>query len=113
VQDDTKNGQPKTQKRFKCGQSTNLCALKSKIRRYLDVLARLRELPTSLTSSGPSVGIVRLRTEATEFPPPPKIKNALKGQAFADIQRNVSAILRSIPENDFQDCFRQWHNRLA
>jgi hypothetical protein len=43
-------------------------------------------------------------------------KNALKGQRFADIpdiQRNVTTLLRCIPENDFQDCFRQWHHRLT
>ena len=40
-------------------------------------------------------------------------KNALKGQRFADlsdIQRNVKTLLRGIPGNDFQDCFRQWHH---
>jgi hypothetical protein len=45
----------------------------------------------------------------------PKLKNALKGQIFADIpdiQRNVT-LLRGIPEIDFQDCFRQWHHRLT
>jgi histone-lysine N-methyltransferase SETMAR len=39
----------------------------------------------------------------------PKLKNALKGQRFADlsdVQRNVKTLLRGIPENDFQDCFR-------
>jgi histone-lysine N-methyltransferase SETMAR len=42
-------------------------------------------------------------------------KNVLKGQRFADIpdiQHNVT-LLRGNPENDFQDCFRQWHNRLT
>jgi len=46
----------------------------------------------------------------------PKLKNALKGQRFADlsdIQRNVKTLLRVIPENDFQDCFRQLHHRLT
>jgi len=46
----------------------------------------------------------------------PKFKNALKGQIFADlsdIQRNVKKLLRGIPENDFQDWFRQWHHRLT
>jgi hypothetical protein len=46
----------------------------------------------------------------------PKLKNSLKGQSFADIpdiQRNVTRLLRGIPENDFQDCFRQWHHRLT
>jgi hypothetical protein len=39
----------------------------------------------------------------------PKLKNALKEQRLADIpdiQCNVT-FLRGIPENDFQDCFRQ------
>jgi transposase len=46
----------------------------------------------------------------------PKLKNALKRQRFADlsdIQRNVKTLLRGIPANDFQDCFRQWHYRLT
>jgi hypothetical protein len=41
--------------------------------------------------------------------------SALKGQRFADIpdiQCNV-ILLRDIPENDFQDCFRKWHHRLT
>jgi hypothetical protein len=45
----------------------------------------------------------------------PKLQNSLKGQRFADIpdiQRNVT-LLRGIPENDFQDCSRQWHHRLT
>jgi hypothetical protein len=29
-----------------------------------------------------------------------------------DIQHNVT-LLRGIPENDFQDRFRQWHHRLT
>jgi histone-lysine N-methyltransferase SETMAR len=36
----------------------------------------------------------------------PELKNALKGQIFADlsdIQRNLKTLLRGIPENDFQD----------
>ena len=44
-----------------------------------------------------------------------KIKNALKGQRFvdlSDIQHNVKMLLQGIPENDFQDCFWQWHHRL-
>jgi hypothetical protein len=43
-------------------------------------------------------------------------KNALKEQRFAalsDIQRNVKKLLRGIAENNFQDCFRQWHHRLT
>jgi hypothetical protein len=46
----------------------------------------------------------------------PKLKNAQKGQRFSpfsDIQSNVKTILRGIPENDFPDCFRQWHHRLT
>ena len=46
----------------------------------------------------------------------PKLKSALKGQIFvdlSDIQRNVKTLLRGIPENDFQGCFRQWHHRLT
>jgi hypothetical protein len=45
----------------------------------------------------------------------PKLKNALKGQRFADIpdvQRNVTMLLRCIPENDFEDCFQLWHHHL-
>jgi len=45
----------------------------------------------------------------------PKLKKALKGQRFADlsdIQRNVKTLLRGILENDFRDCFRQWHHCL-
>ena len=45
----------------------------------------------------------------------PKLKNALQGQRFADlydIQRNVKTLLRGVPENDFQDCFQQWHHHL-
>jgi histone-lysine N-methyltransferase SETMAR len=41
----------------------------------------------------------------------PKLKNALKGQRFADIQRNVT-LLEDVLENDFQDCFRHWHHHL-
>jgi hypothetical protein len=44
-----------------------------------------------------------------------KIKNALKGQRFADIsdiQHNVT-LLRGIPNNDFQDCFQEWHHHLT
>jgi len=43
----------------------------------------------------------------------PKLKNTLKGQRFADlsdIQCNVKTLLRGIPENNFQDCFWQWHH---
>jgi transposase len=46
----------------------------------------------------------------------PKLKNALKGQIFADIpdiQRNVTTLLRGIPEKDVQDCFLQWNHHLT
>jgi len=46
----------------------------------------------------------------------PKLKNVLKGQRFADlsdIQCNMKTLLLGIPENDFQDCFRQWHHCLS
>jgi transposase len=46
----------------------------------------------------------------------PKLKNALKGQRFADvsdIKSNVKKLLRGIPETSFQDCFQQWHHRLT
>jgi hypothetical protein len=46
----------------------------------------------------------------------PKLKTALKEQRFADlsdIQRNMKTLLPDIPENDFQDCFRQRHHRLT
>jgi hypothetical protein len=46
----------------------------------------------------------------------PKLKNALKGQRFddvPDIQRSVTTLLRSIPENNFQGCFRQLHHRFT
>jgi hypothetical protein len=48
------------------------------------------------------------------FWPFPKLRSARKGQRFTDIpdiQRNLT-LLRGIPENDFQECFRQWHHRL-
>jgi hypothetical protein len=38
------------------------------------------------------------------------------GQTYADIpdiQRNVTALLRDIPENDSQDRVRQWNHRLT
>jgi hypothetical protein len=44
----------------------------------------------------------------------PKLKNALKGQRFADIpniQHNMT-LLQGIPENYVQDCFCQCHHHL-
>jgi hypothetical protein len=46
----------------------------------------------------------------------PKLKNALKGQKLADIpdiQCNVTMLLRGFLENDFQNCFQQWHHHLT
>jgi len=46
----------------------------------------------------------------------PKLKNTLKGQRFAhlsDIQCNVKTLLQGVLENDFQDCFWQWHHCLT
>jgi hypothetical protein len=43
-------------------------------------------------------------------------RNAMKGQRFADIpeiESNVTMLLPGIPENDFRDCFWQWHHRLT
>jgi hypothetical protein len=45
-----------------------------------------------------------------------QLKYALKGQRFADIpdiQHNLTTLLQGIPENNFQDCFQQWHHRLT
>jgi hypothetical protein len=39
----------------------------------------------------------------------PKLKSFAD---FSDIQRNMKTLLRGITENDFQDCFRQWHHCL-
>jgi hypothetical protein len=33
--------------------------------------------------------------------------------AHTEIQRKVTTLLPGIPENDFADCFRQWHHRLT
>jgi hypothetical protein len=46
----------------------------------------------------------------------PKLKNTLKWQRFADIpgiRRNVTTLLRGIPENEFRDCFWQWHHGIT
>jgi histone-lysine N-methyltransferase SETMAR len=45
----------------------------------------------------------------------PKLKNALKGQRFADLSdfQHMKMLLQGILENDFQDCFRQWHHHLT
>jgi hypothetical protein len=45
----------------------------------------------------------------------PEIKSILKGQRFhgiKDIQKeNVTAALKGIPQQDFQNCFQQWQHR--
>jgi hypothetical protein len=46
----------------------------------------------------------------------PELKNARKEQRFADLSdnhRNVKMLLRGIPENNFQGCYRQWCQRLT
>jgi hypothetical protein len=46
----------------------------------------------------------------------PKLKNATMEQGFADIpdiQRNVTTLLQSIPENNFLNSFLQWHHHLT
>jgi len=64
--------------------------------------------------NGPSALFTRL--SPLRFLALSKIKISLKVQRIAylcDIQRNVKTLLRGIPENDFQDCFRQWHHRFT
>jgi len=50
----------------------------------------------------------------------PKIKEILKGRHFDDIddiRNNTMAVLRAIPQNQFQICFegwtRRWHQCIA
>jgi hypothetical protein len=47
----------------------------------------------------------------------PKIKEILKGRHFDDIRSNMTAALKSIPQNQFQNCFegwtRHWHRYVA
>jgi hypothetical protein len=41
----------------------------------------------------------------------PKLKTALKSHRFSDIaniQGHATTILKSIPEEEFQKCFKQW-----
>jgi surfactin synthase thioesterase subunit len=43
-----------------------------------------------------------------------KVKSAVKGHHFdslEDIQRSVTQILNDIPQNVFQECFKQWQHR--
>jgi len=44
----------------------------------------------------------------------PKIKETLKGRHFDDIDDisvNTTAILKAIPQNQFQNCFEGWTSR--
>jgi hypothetical protein len=46
----------------------------------------------------------------------PKLKTALKGHRFSDIsdiQGHATTILQSIPEEEFQKCFKQCKHRLT
>jgi hypothetical protein len=45
----------------------------------------------------------------------PKLKTALKGHRFSDIddiQGHSKTILKNIPEEEFQKCFEQWKHRI-
>jgi transposase len=46
-----------------------------------------------------------------------KIKEILKGRHFDDIRSNMTAVLKAIPQNQFQNCFegwaRCWHRCIA
>jgi hypothetical protein len=41
----------------------------------------------------------------------PKIKEVLKGRHFDDIRSNTMAALKTIPQNQFQNCFEGWTRR--
>jgi len=43
----------------------------------------------------------------------PKLKMTLKGQRFQteEIQAESQAILNTLQENDFQECFKNWQHR--
>jgi transposase len=46
----------------------------------------------------------------------PKINYALKGRRFQDtedIHKNVTKVLKIIPQQEFQKYFQQWQHRLA
>jgi hypothetical protein len=46
----------------------------------------------------------------------PKLKTALKGHRssdIADIQEHATTILKSIPEEEFQKCYKQCKHRLT
>jgi hypothetical protein len=44
-----------------------------------------------------------------------KLKNALNRQRFTDIPdiQHMTAFLHDIPEDDFQNCYWQWHRHLT
>jgi hypothetical protein len=41
----------------------------------------------------------------------PKVKEVLKGRHFDDIMSNTTAVLKVIPQNQFQNCFEGWTGR--
>ena len=41
----------------------------------------------------------------------PKIKEILNGRHFDDISSNTTAALKTIPQNQFQNCFEGWTRR--
>ena len=44
----------------------------------------------------------------------PKLKMKLKGrrmQTLEEIQADSQAVLNTLRENDFQECFKHWHHR--
>jgi hypothetical protein len=97
--------------RCKCGQSTNLNALRSKIRCETNNRRRLQEKvwilawPLDFHEFLAKKFITKMAT--CDFWVFPKLKVALK-RRFAGIPyipHNMT-LLRGIPENNFQDCFQ-------
>jgi len=45
----------------------------------------------------------------------PKIKSALKGRRFQDVEniKNLKTALKVIPQQEFQKCFQQWQHRWS
>jgi hypothetical protein len=43
----------------------------------------------------------------------PKIKEILKGRHFDDIRSNTTAVLKAVPQNQFQNCFEVWTRRIS
>jgi hypothetical protein len=80
--------------------------------RVIVQLVVLLQLKNPMTSSGIEPATFRLVAIAHSI----NIHRSLKGRIFADlpdIQHSVTTLLRGIPENDFQDSFRQWHHHLT